>query len=534
MSGFSIELLTDGCKAIDPASRNRYEVKRTGNDTPLTEGGEAPAARKSRVPRAAKAPRPEVSIPAPGKLPEIAVPEDRDSRTEVRAANAELVARTKPETKSEPKPEDRDSRTEVRAADAELVARTKPETKSEPKNEPKNEPKAETQKELPAGARVLMKREQEPTAAAPLTYREYAFEVSRGSSETAAVAVLLAELERIQARLASAPAGKLVNLAAFDEAFEGRPKVLPLATVTWKDWRTDVSKAFPRRDRPEPGPRSGMREARSEQAAPAVQPAPAQGQPAAPARSVPPAAKSAPEKAASVAPPAAAAKSVAPRPAGTKSIAPAAPRPSASPPKAAPSESKLPRRSKAPPPAQKTPKRVAGEELIAVLFESMHDMHFMSDAVEGASFCLELAALHLPARVAIVYLYDINRREFVVASARGAEADALLLKRYSESETLLTKTMRKQRGLLLSEGDVALSESPMFQAFGAAKSAILAPVKLSGRFLGIVLVADSTDGVAFTEMDASGVNYMAEQLAEFLGARGVVIDPDRIKPGASA
>ncbi len=500
MSGFSIELLTDGCKAIDPASRNRYEVKRTGNDTPLTEGGEAPAARKSRMPRAAKAPRPEVSIPAPGKLPEIAIPEDRDSRTEVRAADAELVATTKPEAKSEQK----------------------------------NESKAETQEELPAGARVLMKREQEPTAAAPLTYREYAFEVSRGSSETAAVAVLLAELDRIQARLASAPAGKLVNLAAFDEAFEGRPKVLPLATVTWKDWRTDVSRAFPRRDRQEPGPRSGLREARSEQAAPAVQPAPAQGQAAAPARSVAPAAKIAPEKAAAVAPPAVAAKSVAPRPAGTKSIAPAAPRPSASPPKAAPSESKLPRRSKAPPPAQKTPKRVAGEELIAVLFESMHDMHFMSDAVEGAGFCLELAALHLPARVAIVYLYDINRREFVVASARGAEADALLLKRYSESETLLTKTMRKQRGLLLSEGDVALIESPMFQAFGAAKSAILAPVKLSGRFLGIVLVADSTDGVAFTEMDASGVNYMAEQLAEFLGARGVVIDPDRIKPGASA
>jgi len=65
MSGFSIELLDDGCKAVDPSSRLRYQVKRTADDAVLTPGGEAPppsSARKSaRPPRASK----RNSTPAP-------------------------------------------------------------------------------------------------------------------------------------------------------------------------------------------------------------------------------------------------------------------------------------------------------------------------------------------------------------------------------------------------------------------------------------------------------------------------------------
>ena len=36
MAGFSIDITNDGCKAVDPAKKIRYEVKRTGDDTPLT------------------------------------------------------------------------------------------------------------------------------------------------------------------------------------------------------------------------------------------------------------------------------------------------------------------------------------------------------------------------------------------------------------------------------------------------------------------------------------------------------------------
>src|SRR5262245_58497578 len=41
MSGFSIELLNDGCRAVDPAARVRYEVERTRDGAPLSAGAEA-------------------------------------------------------------------------------------------------------------------------------------------------------------------------------------------------------------------------------------------------------------------------------------------------------------------------------------------------------------------------------------------------------------------------------------------------------------------------------------------------------------
>src|SRR5436190_20409557 len=36
MSGFSIELLEEGYRAVDPVARTRFVVKRTPDDTPIT------------------------------------------------------------------------------------------------------------------------------------------------------------------------------------------------------------------------------------------------------------------------------------------------------------------------------------------------------------------------------------------------------------------------------------------------------------------------------------------------------------------
>jgi len=86
---------------------------------------------------------------------------------------------------------------------------------------------------------ILVQREQEPTVDVPLTYREYGFAFAPGTSEEAAAGALVQQLGRIQDVLANAPAGKLVNLAAFDQIFTGRPPILPIATLTWKDWKPE-------------------------------------------------------------------------------------------------------------------------------------------------------------------------------------------------------------------------------------------------------------------------------------------------------
>src|SRR5689334_12542437 len=64
MSGCSIELLTDGCRAVDPAARVRYEVKRAKDDAPLSPGAEAVAPAPKKAPRPVEA-KPAKPAPAP-------------------------------------------------------------------------------------------------------------------------------------------------------------------------------------------------------------------------------------------------------------------------------------------------------------------------------------------------------------------------------------------------------------------------------------------------------------------------------------
>src|SRR5262249_24491090 len=72
MAGFSIDLTNEGCRAVDPSKKLRYEVKRTADTTPLTPGAEAPApaAKRSATP----APRPAAAAPAPSKPAEPPAP----------------------------------------------------------------------------------------------------------------------------------------------------------------------------------------------------------------------------------------------------------------------------------------------------------------------------------------------------------------------------------------------------------------------------------------------------------------------------
>src|SRR6185312_9296732 len=61
-------------------------------------------------------------------------------------------------------------------------------------------------------------------------------------------------LEFVQSTIVSAPPGKYVNLAMFDQVFEGRPPVLPLVILSWKDWQGEPVQSFPRRGKIPAGP----------------------------------------------------------------------------------------------------------------------------------------------------------------------------------------------------------------------------------------------------------------------------------------
>jgi hypothetical protein len=632
MSGFSIELLDEGCRAVDPGSRMSYEVHRAPEDGP------PPAMRPSVAPRAsASVAPPPAAVPAPapqGGSPELAPrPRSRFPSRPPISATATMMIGAPPVMAAPP------------AAPA-GVDGVRPSTA--PARSVAHAPRGDAAAILPS--QIVFKREQDATDALPLTYREYVYVVPPGSTEMAAATLVQTQLELVRTSLERMPAGKLVNLAVFDTAFQGKPTVPPLATLAWKDWRGAALVSFPRQPgrapltiptgappppssteafplvtpaaaappvvnpflpvQPAPAPQVFAPVVASpvqQVFAPVVPPAPAQPvfapvvqspvqQAFAPAAQSPvqqafgPAAQSpvqqvfgpvpqspvqqvfapvpqaftppppgftpAPQTYAPVQPPPA---PMAPVP---QAFTPP-PQPIAAAPQAQqPGQPLVPSQVFAPVPTfMETPAppygrplvspvappvqpvqpsqpvapagRIHGEDLIADLFESMHDLHFARDAVEGGDFCLSLAMAKLPSLAGIVQLYDIDRREFLVTSTRGEGTGVLLLRRFPESDALLAAAMRKRRAVVIADAiqtDAATNER--YVAIGGARSLIIAPVMLSGRFLGAIELLNPIDGQPFTESDGNAVTYIANQLAEFVAASGIVTDPERISSRA--
>jgi GAF domain-containing protein len=175
--------------------------------------------------------------------------------------------------------------------------------------------------------------------------------------------------------------------------------------------------------------------------------------------------------------------------------------------------------------------RVSGDELITSLFESMHDLHFLRDALDGGQFCLALATEVLPARAAIIHFFDIEKREWVVACTRGKDTQRLLTMRSAESDELLRECARKRRALVVPNASSATSER--YRQLDGARSLIAAPIMQAGRALGALEIINPLDGMPFTEDEGNAMTYIAEQYAEYLGSRGIVLDRTRIQNAAA-
>jgi GAF domain-containing protein len=160
----------------------------------------------------------------------------------------------------------------------------------------------------------------------------------------------------------------------------------------------------------------------------------------------------------------------------------------------------------------------------------MHELNFLQDAVEGGDFCLQLAIERIPSQAGWVHLYDIDRREFLVTNTRGVAASALLLRRHPEGDATLSAAMKKRQAVVIP--DVGQSEAASIDRYvvlGGARSLMIAPVMLAGRFLGAIELLNPLDGQPFTEGEGNALTYIAEQFAEFVASRGVVTDPERIR-----
>jgi GAF domain len=291
MSNFSIELLEEGFRAIDPATRLRFVVKRAPDDAALSATPTpAPAAPK---PLEAQ-PAPPVAVPAPDAKkrpmaqtvafisPGAAVvnppaPEPAPQPAPVQPAPAPAAPVIPTPAKRPPAQTVVFSSTgaaavrELAPAPEAAAAKPAPEAAAA-----KPAPEAAAAKPAPAAVASVPKpratapagepapsfvlvgaREDNPTESSPLTYREFVYAVGQGTSEDDARRLILDRFDTVLASIDHVRAGKLINLAVFDHVFHGKPLRRPLVTLTWKDWKSDPPEIrFPEREGGAPSSRS--------------------------------------------------------------------------------------------------------------------------------------------------------------------------------------------------------------------------------------------------------------------------------------
>ena len=560
LSQFSIELLDNGYRAVDPTLKLRYLVNQAPEDAALSEQANNAAASEGSSGKLRVAEVVKVSL-APAALA-------------TSAAGSSLVPR--PGSNSPPRPT---SVNPPRASNAaprlqQMVVPDDPVPPAPPV--PGSFAPAAAVALAASAAPVLIgfelvrERSEEPRPDSPITYRELAFAVAPGATRHQVEALLQDRYQATRATIEDRPAGKFVQLAVFDHVFKRRPERPPLATFAWKDWRGDPVVAFPGFGEAPMGPMSQVPPAPPSLLPPSngasVNPPAAPGaslsllpMPTVLAPSVPPSAapvlaepqgslapspmvtlKAEPSVAPEVlAAPVSVESVVLPVPPGA-GLAPAlaAPAPASgfelnfestpfNAPPAAPKSSPDKERVSRPRLAIGR-RRAAGEDLISELFDFMHELHFQRDFAAGAEFVLSVLNEMLPCEGVLIHVFDINTGHFVVVRAKGPNASAVLLQRMPDQDPFVRAVMRSPQSVSVPDAaHDARFHGARWQAVGVApKAALAGAVQQGGRYLGLIELVNPMGDAPFHAAEVNALDYICAQFAEFLSKKPLVLAAD--------
>ena len=172
--------------------------------------------------------------------------------------------------------------------------------------------------------------------------------------------------------------------------------------------------------------------------------------------------------------------------------------------------------------------RLKGDELLSELFDAAGDLERLHDSLDGADFILDLALRNIPCEAGIVSFFEMNRREFVVVRQRGGATKALLLK-VPERAEIANRAMRSRHAVVLPTLAGELKGDVRWSAMGVEpKSLVCAPILLGGRYLGLIELVNPRDEQPFDAADGNALDYLGQQLAEFLGSRTISVDPETV------
>jgi signal transduction protein with GAF and PtsI domain len=180
------------------------------------------------------------------------------------------------------------------------------------------------------------------------------------------------------------------------------------------------------------------------------------------------------------------------------------------------------------------PSRPAGHALIAGVFERLHELRFIQDLRQGASFVLRLLAEMTQARTGTVHLYDINNGRFLLVDAVGHRAAALIDSTTDESEAIVVEASRTADSVIVldpeNHPDLAKGRWALLEP---QRSVVCSAVVRDGRLLGLLELVDPNDGSEFTDDDRNALSYVAGEFARFIVDRGLVLSGDADKERTS-
>lgn len=178
--------------------------------------------------------------------------------------------------------------------------------------------------------------------------------------------------------------------------------------------------------------------------------------------------------------------------------------------------------------------RPTGDRLVGGLFEALHSLHFLEDVRAGAMFLGRTIAEKMKPATTLVHLYDINSGHFVVVSAEGSRANALLDYATPEDDPFIVEVMKNEDSTLVDDpGAEQRFQRGRWLLVEPKRSVLCAPVISGGRHLGLIEVADPADGGNFTDDDRNALTYAASALSRFVDRRGLVLsdEPELSSPG---
>lgn len=572
----TIELTDSGYRAIDPELKVRYLVSEAPPGLPLTDGARAilsthpppvesvpPAAPPNPVPTLASPPAP--VAPAPVIVTASTAPFYPEKSSGVVSP---AVATTEGDVSAMP--------AAAPTPDA-APART-------PSSPPPSSPSAP-----PLSVQVIRQREEKPTEASPIAYRELALAVKAGAAKSDVEAVLRARLEEVTASMPP-DARRFVQIAVFDHVFVKRPVRPPLGVLLWKDWRGDPTVSFPGFGEVDEGPPpSSISTARipSWSATPSIPPRPSAlpvVETTAPVPAAPVVPVAAPSPSAPSVPPAASteARPVSLMPTRVVSVGPSKPPPAenaqlvAAPvvePVAAPQEAAVAVgpavASSAPAPAAVTPASDAAAPAEAALARrsdpelsrpepsgrrsdpptrrsnpNLTPPHrrapgedLISELFDRMGDLMFMGDIPSGADYVLNVLFDLIPCEAMLVHVFDlARREFVVVRAHGPSmrKALLFRTpdndpiaVQVMRERSVVSNGAAPVHSAAFDRLGVeAKQVLSAAARQGGRYLGFIELANPAGGAPFHDGEKHALEYVCEQFAEFVASRPLVLDED--------